>query len=1143
MEQMMYFASRRYQTAFQVILAVLAVLLSVFPLVPANAGQCLRNIRDVKLSGGSAPLREYRCRLDGDPAASLRVEFQRLNEMAAGVLLMGGSAPWFDRLYGKHRVVDNDVLQEYRMLIQQFGTPTRWRPANDEMGPSLSLHSLADQNSEAFQSGEAAGSASREVRSFQLARLPDFPLADELSSILNEKGWPQSFKMYYATSEHKSGVSPVENMTVWFNLSRDHADKYLFNFQKYMKAATGKKPQQSKDDIKGINLLKYITDTAWPAEFMITDASIQLTEGCETGYFIPLHFQTPQYDFEVDIAIVENNAPKPVEINQFLGASDRSNQLRQLSDDALGGMGTAAPQALPGTSQTLHPKERLIIPLRLRLKSQGVRGPELPEEKQNSELRYRQIQATPAGTIFKIELAVENYGKEAKSRKPAKVMVRKVRESFKPPEYPVAHDYAFGPQWTLTGYTIGGERTVLEGAEGRLLPHPVCMERGAPRLGAPGQNHPSRLTPGPAGNAIPSLRRLGAPLPYRRGGTGGLLHRCRACRDRAGQRRSPDAAAGGQPARPRGWQFSADRCRRKYGIEVCSAGGRTAGKCARNPACCDGVLRTVFNDVALAPQPAEIAWRPSAGVMRSWCGSRQSMGAASGGVRLHRGGEASSQKHPPSTRSQRIMQATRKPHAQIIPALSQTNPSPAVPRLPERDEMSAQSSIASRLAFHGLDRETIAILREHKDFILSVMPGILDKFYEHAAKFDDTARHFRGREHMGQAKQAQLRHWAIIAEGRFDENYAASVTKIGETHNRLGLTTRWYIGGYSQLVSLLVEAVALHMPSGMLNRGAERKAKLQGALVKASLLDMDYVIATYIDANRRDYNALLERVAGEFERGFGGVFTALNSTAGALRKTSETLTSTAQGASSRANSVAAAAEQASANVQTVASAAEQLSSSVREIGDQVDRSKNISQQALENAEMTSAKVAQLMEATQKIGDVVSLINNIARQTNLLALNATIEAARAGEMGKGFAVVAQEVKVLADQTASATGDISVQIEHVQNSTSEAVTAIRRIGEIIHAMTDISTTVASAVEEQGLATQEIARSVNEAAIGTREVSSNIFSVSQATTDTGHASKEVLTESENLTGQAEQVRVEVNRFLTAIRAKIAEGESHAA
>ena len=124
----------------------------------------------------------------------------------------------------------------------------------------------------------------------------------------------------------------------------------------------------------------------------------------------------------------------------------------------------------------------------------------------------------------------------------------------------------------------------------------------------------------------------------------------------------------------------------------------------------------------------------------------------------------------------------------------------------------------------------------------------------------------------------------------------------------------------------------------------------------------------------------------------------------------------------------------------------------------------------------------LADAALKIGEVVKLINDIAGQTNLLALNATIEAARAGEAGKGFAVVASEVKSLATQTAKATEDIGTQIAGIQNATQEAVAAIKGIGGTIASISEIATAIAAAVEEQGAATQEIARNVQQAAKGT-------------------------------------------------------------
>jgi methyl-accepting chemotaxis protein len=152
------------------------------------------------------------------------------------------------------------------------------------------------------------------------------------------------------------------------------------------------------------------------------------------------------------------------------------------------------------------------------------------------------------------------------------------------------------------------------------------------------------------------------------------------------------------------------------------------------------------------------------------------------------------------------------------------------------------------------------------------------------------------------------------------------------------------------------------------------------------------------------------------------------------------------------------------------------------------------QGAVDEASKADTKVRGLAQAAQKIGDVVKLISDIASQTNLLALNATIEAARAGEAGKGFAVVASEVKNLANQTAKATEEIGQLVGAIQGATADTVTAIQSIGKTIGRISEISTVVATSVEEQRGATQEIARNVQEAAKGTQEVSSNINGVSQ-------------------------------------------------
>lgn len=174
----------------------------------------------------------------------------------------------------------------------------------------------------------------------------------------------------------------------------------------------------------------------------------------------------------------------------------------------------------------------------------------------------------------------------------------------------------------------------------------------------------------------------------------------------------------------------------------------------------------------------------------------------------------------------------------------------------------------------------------------------------------------------------------------------------------------------------------------------------------------------------------------------------------------------------------------------------------------------------------------LTESAQKIGKVVQLINEIASQTNLLALNATIEAARAGEAGKGFAVVASEVKSLANQTAKATEEIGVQIKTMQAVTEDAVDAIRNIGASIARISDISTGIAGAVEQQGAATKEIARSVEQAALGTVEVTRNVSGISSAVAQTSAAASQVFDATRLLSKSTVDMKAEVEEFLRKIR-----------
>jgi methyl-accepting chemotaxis protein len=274
------------------------------------------------------------------------------------------------------------------------------------------------------------------------------------------------------------------------------------------------------------------------------------------------------------------------------------------------------------------------------------------------------------------------------------------------------------------------------------------------------------------------------------------------------------------------------------------------------------------------------------------------------------------------------------------------------------------------------------------------------------------------------------------------------------------------------------------------------------------------------------------KLADSFEGAVGEIIETVSSASTELEASAGTLTLAAARAQELTTAVAAASEEASTNVQSVASATEEMASSVNEISRQVQESARIAGEAVEQAQKTNERVGELSKAASRIGDVVELINTIAGQTNLLALNATIEAARAGDAGRGFAVVASEVKALAEQTAKATGEISQQIKGIQDATDESVLAIKAIGGTIGRMSEIASTIAAAVEEQGAATQEISRNVQQAAQGTVQVSSNIADVQRGASETGSASSQVLSAAQSLSSESNRLKLEVGNFLNTVR-----------
>lgn len=475
-----------------------------------------------------------------------------------------------------------------------------------------------------------------------------------------------------------------------------------------------------------------------------------------------------------------------------------------------------------------------------------------------------------------------------------------------------------------------------------------------------------------------------------------------------------------------------------------------------------------------------------------------------------------------------------------------------------------------RLAYVGFTDEDARALREMLSLARLHADMIVDRFYANISLYPELLEIIRkAGSSIDRLKTTQKRYFLELFEGDYGRSYFERRLRIGLVHNRIGLTPRWYLGGYSvyrqSMIPLIMKKYRLR---------PRRRARGLAAFNKIISIDSQLAMDTYIhgimsdlgevslskgdiEARVNDYRDCVARVASgnlsgrldirgddelaQLGLNLNAMMESLAEMAGGIREASQAMFVTlaqVHGAmaaqSTGASEQAAAVNETTATLEQIKATSRQTLEKAQQLGSTAERTRHESEEGLRALGETVAgmeiirtqvqDIAQtilaLSEQTQQIGEITEAVDNLAQQSRMLALNASIEAAKAGEAGKGFAVVAAEVRALAEQSQQSTSQVQRILQDIRHATDRAVlaaeegtTRVKSGLQLVERSGEVTRRLSDEIRSSALASQQIVAAVRQEAAGIEQVVSAMNDINNVTAqfvastkETAHAAEEL-------------------------------------